>query len=144
METFTRPQYPEQIFKDKVIQNEDTRDNKNFPQAGEWVTSIDYKDVYFIYQSRVSPESTCVSTSRVSPTNSKLCYSVCPQLLWSSTLVRPERGQGQTHPRALADPTDKNKRSHDRPGMPGPETDVLEQFNDEHGQWMHSACPGRI
>ena len=43
VETYTRPQYPEQVFKDRVIQNRDTRDNKCLwgVQAGEWVTSID-------------------------------------------------------------------------------------------------------
>ena len=31
VETYPRPQYPEQISKDRVIQNGDTRDNKNLP-----------------------------------------------------------------------------------------------------------------
>ena len=34
--------------------------------------------------------------------------------------VRSERGQGQTHPRVLGDPTDKNKRPHDRSVVPSP------------------------
>ena len=33
METYTRPQYPEQVSKKRVIQNGDTRDNKNFPTS---------------------------------------------------------------------------------------------------------------
>ena len=28
---YSRPQYPEEVFKDRVIQNGDTRDNKNLP-----------------------------------------------------------------------------------------------------------------
>ena len=53
-------------------------------QVGEWVTSIDFKDAYFHIQFTVSPGSTCVFTSRVSPTSSKLYPLVCPQHLWSS------------------------------------------------------------
>ena len=35
METYTRPQFPEQVFKDRVIQNGNTRDNKNLPTGRE-------------------------------------------------------------------------------------------------------------
>ena len=44
--------------------------------------------------------------------------------------VRLERGQGQTHPRALADLTGKDKRSYVRSGMPGSETDVLDRITN--------------
>ena len=56
-------------------------------QLGEWVTSRDFKDLYFhitIYQFTVSPGSTCVFTSRVSPTSSKPYSLACPQHPWSS------------------------------------------------------------
>ena len=43
--------------------------------VGEWVTSTDFKDAYL---------STCVFTSRVSPTSSKPYSLVFPQHLWSS------------------------------------------------------------
>ena len=44
--------------------------------------------------------------------------------------VRSEGGEGQTHPRALADPTNKNKRSHDRSGVPGLETNVPDRDSE--------------
>ena len=46
--------------------------------------------------------------------------------------VRSERGQDQTHPRVLADPTSKNKRPHDRSGMPGPEANIPNRFTDSY------------
>ena len=41
---------------------------------------------------------------------------------------RSERGQGQTHPRVLADPTIKDKRTHDRSGLPRLEANVLDRL----------------
>ena len=52
-------------------------------QVGEWVTSIDFKDTYFHIPIH-SPGSTCVFTSRVSPTSSKPYPLIFPQHLWSS------------------------------------------------------------
>ena len=52
-------------------------------QAGEWVTSIDFKDAYF-NPFTVSPGSIRVFTSRVGPTNSKPYPLASPQLPWSS------------------------------------------------------------
>ena len=46
--------------------------------------------------------------------------------------VRFEKGQGQTHLKAMADPTDKSKRSHDRSGMPGPEANVPDRVTDSY------------
>ena len=45
---------------------------------------------------------------------------------------RSERGQDQTHNRALADPTDKNKRPHDWSGLSGPEANVPNRVTDSH------------
>ena len=45
--------------------------------------------------------------------------------------VQPERRQGQTHPRVLADPTSKNKRLH---GWPGPETNVPDRLTEQASQ----------
>ena len=53
-------------------------------QAGEWVTSIDFKKHTSTYQFTVSPGSTCAFTSRVGPTSSKPFPLACPQLPWSS------------------------------------------------------------
>ena len=53
-------------------------------QSGEWVTSIDFKDAYSIYQFTVNPGSTCVFTSRVGPTSSKPYPLAYPQHPWSS------------------------------------------------------------
>ena len=46
--------------------------------------------------------------------------------------VRLEGGQGQTHTRALADPTDKNKGTHIQSSMPGPKFNVPHQVIDSH------------
>ena len=48
-------------------------------QLGEWVTSIGFKTRTSIYQFTVSPGSTCIFTSRVSPTSSKPYPLACPQ-----------------------------------------------------------------
>ena len=53
-------------------------------QLGEWVTSIDFKDAYFHIPIHSQSRSTCVFTSRVSPTSSKPYPLVFPQHLWSS------------------------------------------------------------
>ena len=53
--------------------------------------------------------------------------------------VQPERGQGQTHPRVLADPTSKNKRLH---GWPGPETNVPDRLTDGHREASISKTTG--
>ena len=50
-------------------------------QVGEWVTSIDSRTHTSTYQFTVSPGSTCVFTSRVSPTSSKPYPLVFPQHL---------------------------------------------------------------
>ena len=47
METYLGPEHLEHLPKHRVIQNGDTRDNKNLLQAGECVTSIDFKDTYY-------------------------------------------------------------------------------------------------
>ena len=52
-------------------------------QAGEWVTSIDFKDAYFHIPIH-SPGSTCIFTSRVGPTSSRPYPLVYPQPPWSS------------------------------------------------------------
>ena len=44
--------------------------------------------------------------------------------------VRSDGGQGQTHPRALADPTSKYKRLHDQSGVSSPETNVPNRVTD--------------
>ena len=46
--------------------------------------------------------------------------------------VRSEGGQGQTHPRMLADPSSKDKRPHDRSGIPGPEANVPNRVTDSY------------
>ena len=46
--------------------------------------------------------------------------------------VRPERGQGQTHHRALTDLANKDKGSYDRSGMPDPKTDVFDRVTYSH------------
>ena len=47
VETYLGPEHLEHLPKHRVVQNGDTRDNKNLLQAGEWITSIDFKDAYF-------------------------------------------------------------------------------------------------
>ena len=47
-----------------------------------------------------------------------------PNFQFRRLLVRLEGGQGQTHTRVLADPTDKNKGTHIQSSMPGPEINV--------------------
>ena len=47
VETYLGPEHLEHLPTHRVIQNGDTRDNKNSLQAGEWVTSIDFKNAYF-------------------------------------------------------------------------------------------------
>ena len=44
VETYPGPEHLEHLPKHRVVQNGDSRDNKNL---GEWVTSIDFKDAYF-------------------------------------------------------------------------------------------------
>ena len=46
--------------------------------------------------------------------------------------VRPEIGQGQTHPRVLADLNCKDTRSAPRTLLPGPATDVFNRVTDSH------------
>ena len=52
-------------------------------QAGEWVTSINFKDAYFHIPITASPGSTCAFRSRTRFINSKHCPLVCPQPPWS-------------------------------------------------------------
>ena len=46
VETHLRPEHLEHLPKHRVVQNGDTRDNKNL-QVGEWITSIDFEDACF-------------------------------------------------------------------------------------------------
>ena len=46
--------------------------------------------------------------------------------------VRLERGQGQSHPRTLADPTDQDTRNHVHSSVSGPESNVLDRITDCH------------
>ena len=46
--------------------------------------------------------------------------------------VRPERGQGQTHPRTLADLTDQNTGNYVQSSVSGPESNVLDRITDCH------------
>ena len=71
------------FLKTESINLETPETIKTSLQAGEGVTSIDFKDAYFHIQYKVSPESTCIFTSRVSPTSSKHCHLACPQPPWS-------------------------------------------------------------
>ena len=69
VETYLGPQYPEQISKDRVIQIGGTRDNKNLP-ASRGVGNLHRFQRRILPQTHtVSPGSTCVFRSRVSPTN---------------------------------------------------------------------------
>ena len=53
-------------------------------QAGEWVTSIDFKDAYFHIPIHSQSRKYMRFTSRVSPNNSKPYPLASPQLPWSS------------------------------------------------------------
>ena len=81
METYLGPKYPEQIFyiKTESFKIETLETLKISLQAGEWVS----KRYTSTYQYTASPGSTCISTSRVSPTNSKHYHLACPQLRWN-------------------------------------------------------------
>ena len=166
-------------------------------QAGEWVTSIDFKDAYFhipinnqsrkymcfhiqgeTYQFKVLPfglstapmEFTVVAkeikllakkqgirihqylddwlvrarSHQTCLQHTETLVALCRDLGWlvneeKSELepkqmfsFRLERGQGQTHTRTLADPTDKNTGNHIQSSVPGPEINVLDWVTDCH------------
>ena len=84
VETYTGPQHPEIFLKTQSFKMETPETIRTSLQAGEWVTSIDFKDHTFTYrfsQCRKYMQGTC--TSRVSPTSSKHYHSACPQPQWS-------------------------------------------------------------
>ena len=94
VETDPRPEHLERLFKHRVVQDGDPRDNKNLP-TGRGVGHIHR------FQRRILPHTNsqsvqevhALSNSRVGPTSSKRFPLACPQPPWSS-----HGGQrGQTH-----------------------------------------------
>ena len=179
VETYIGPQYPEQIFNDRVIQNGDSRDNKNLPtsmgvgnlhrfprrilpythtqsiqeihvvshpgsvlpiqstaiwsvhsthgvhnsgQRGQVsCTATGYKDPpvpRLVGQSQILPNFSPAYTNIGSSLSGAWLASEQRQIRTGSKTgfqlrrlsLQSEIGQGQTHPRALADPTSTNKR----------------------------------
>ena len=74
VETDLGPEHLEHLPKHRVVQNGDTETIRTSLQVGEILRTHTST-----YQFSVSPGSTCVFTSRVTPTNSKHYPLVCPQ-----------------------------------------------------------------
>ena len=84
VETGPGPEHLEHLFKHRVVQDGDPRDNKNLP-TGKGVGHIHrFQRLILPHTNSVSPGSTCVFISRVSLTSSKPYPLVYPQPPWSS------------------------------------------------------------
>ena len=84
METYPGLEHIENLPKHRVVQNGDPRDNKDLPSDRGVGHLHRLQGRILPHTNSVSPKSTCVFTSRVSPTSSKPYPLVCPQHLWSS------------------------------------------------------------